>query len=38
VLVPLAEIAPDRTIRGRTPRQALAGLSVAGITRLPERH
>jgi 2-amino-4-hydroxy-6-hydroxymethyldihydropteridine diphosphokinase len=35
VLVPLAEIAPDRVIAGRTPRQALAGMSVAGISRLP---
>lgn len=35
VLMPLAEIAPDRPIAGRTPRQALAGLSTAGIERLP---
>ncbi len=36
VLVPLAEIAPDRPIAGRTPRQALAQLSSAGIERLPD--
>ena len=36
VLVPLAEIAPDRLIAGQTPRQALARLSVAGIERLPD--
>src|SRR5712675_2098524 len=35
VLVPLAEIAPDRIIGGRTPAQALAGLSTKGIRRLP---
>jgi 2-amino-4-hydroxy-6-hydroxymethyldihydropteridine diphosphokinase len=34
VLVPLAEIAPDRVIAGRTARQALAGLSTEGIERL----
>lgn len=34
VLVPLAEIAPDRPIGGRTPREALAGVSTAGIRRL----
>ena len=34
VLAPLAEIAPDRLIAGRTPREALAGLSVEGIARL----
>jgi 2-amino-4-hydroxy-6-hydroxymethyldihydropteridine diphosphokinase len=38
VLVPLAEIAPDRDIAGRTPRQALAGLSTVGIERLPDLH
>jgi 2-amino-4-hydroxy-6-hydroxymethyldihydropteridine diphosphokinase len=36
VLVPLAEIAPDRVIAGRTARQALAGLSTEGIERLPD--
>jgi 2-amino-4-hydroxy-6-hydroxymethyldihydropteridine diphosphokinase len=36
VLVPLAEIAPDRLIAGRTVKQALAQLSTAGIERLPE--
>ena len=36
VLVPLAEIAPDRVIAGRTARQALAGLSTEGIKRLPD--
>jgi 2-amino-4-hydroxy-6-hydroxymethyldihydropteridine diphosphokinase len=35
VLVPLAEVAPDRTIAGRTPAAALKGLSTAGIRRLP---
>src|SRR3954449_9615998 len=36
VLVPLAEIAPDRVITGRTARDALASLSMAGIERLPD--
>lgn len=36
VLVPLAEIVPDRLIAGRTPRQALAKLSADGIERLPD--
>jgi 2-amino-4-hydroxy-6-hydroxymethyldihydropteridine diphosphokinase len=36
VLMPLAEIAPDRVIAGRTARQALAGLSTEGIERLGE--
>ena len=36
VLVPLAEIAPDRVIAGRTARQALAGLSTEEIKRLPD--
>lgn len=36
VLVPLAEIAPDRPIAGRTPREALAKLSADGIVKLPE--
>jgi len=35
VLVPLNEIAPDRTIAGRRVRDALAGLDPAGIERLP---
>jgi 2-amino-4-hydroxy-6-hydroxymethyldihydropteridine diphosphokinase len=34
VLVPLAEIAPDRVIAGKTARTALAGLPTAGIERL----
>jgi 2-amino-4-hydroxy-6-hydroxymethyldihydropteridine diphosphokinase len=36
VLVPLAEIAPDRVIGGRKVADALAGVSAAGIERLPE--
>jgi 2-amino-4-hydroxy-6-hydroxymethyldihydropteridine diphosphokinase len=36
VLVPLAEIAPDRIIAERSVRAALAGLSTDGIERLPE--
>jgi 2-amino-4-hydroxy-6-hydroxymethyldihydropteridine diphosphokinase len=35
VLVPLAEIAPDRSIGGKTPAQSLRGLSTEGIRRLP---
>jgi 2-amino-4-hydroxy-6-hydroxymethyldihydropteridine diphosphokinase len=35
VLVPLAEIAPDRRIGGRTPAEALAGLDTSGIVQLP---
>ncbi len=35
VLVPLAEIAPDRLIAGRRIREALADLSTEGIERLP---
>lgn len=35
VLVPLAEIAPDRSIGGQTPKQALAKVAATGITRLP---
>ena len=35
VLVPLAEIAPDRMIGGRSVKAALAGLSTEGIERLP---
>jgi 2-amino-4-hydroxy-6-hydroxymethyldihydropteridine diphosphokinase len=37
VLVPLAEIAPERLIAGRRVRDALATLSTAGISRLPPR-
>ena len=36
VLVPLADIAPDRLIAGRRIRDALALVSAAGITRLPD--
>ena len=36
VLVPLAEIAPDRTIAGRTARQVLETISTGGIERLPQ--
>src|SRR6201999_1187911 len=36
VLVPLAEIAPDRVIAGRRVAAALAGLSTVGIERLPD--
>ena len=36
VLVPLAEIAPDRVIAGRGIKAALAGLSTDGIERLPD--
>ncbi len=35
VLVPLAEIVPDRLIAGRSVRDALAQLSTEGIERLP---
>jgi 2-amino-4-hydroxy-6-hydroxymethyldihydropteridine diphosphokinase len=35
VLVPLAEIAPDRVIAGRRVRDALAEVDTAGIRRLP---
>ncbi len=35
VLVPLAEIAPDRHIAGQTPLAALADLDTTGIERLP---
>ena len=35
VLVPLAEISPDRMIGGRSIASALAGLSTDGIERLP---
>ena len=37
VLVPLAEIAPDRVIAGRKIEDALAAIDVAGIERLPPR-
>ncbi len=36
VLVPLAEIVPDRVIAGRSVKQALAQLSTEGIQRLPD--
>jgi 2-amino-4-hydroxy-6-hydroxymethyldihydropteridine diphosphokinase len=36
VLVPLAEIAPDRVIAGRDLRSALAQISTEGIERLPD--
>ncbi|MFZ0809730.1 MAG: 2-amino-4-hydroxy-6-hydroxymethyldihydropteridine diphosphokinase, partial [Bradyrhizobium sp.] len=35
VLVPLAEISPDRVIGGRSVTAALAGLSTEGLERLP---
>lgn len=37
VLVPLAEIAPDRLIAGRRVRDALAAIDAGGIERLPAR-
>jgi 2-amino-4-hydroxy-6-hydroxymethyldihydropteridine diphosphokinase len=37
VLVPLAEIAPERMISGRRVRDALAGLDTTGIEKLPAR-
>jgi 2-amino-4-hydroxy-6-hydroxymethyldihydropteridine diphosphokinase len=37
VLMPLAEIDPDRLIRGRRIKDALADLSTEGIERLPDR-
>jgi len=37
VLVPLAEIGPDRSIAGTTVRDALARLDTTGIKRLPPR-
>ena len=37
VLVPLAEIVPDRVIAGRRIRDALAAIDAAGIERLPPR-
>ena len=36
VLVPLAEIAPDRVIAGRSVREALSRVSRDGIARLPD--
>jgi 2-amino-4-hydroxy-6-hydroxymethyldihydropteridine diphosphokinase len=36
VLVPLAEIAPERILAGRRVKDALAQLSTAGIERLPD--
>ncbi|MGB3864141.1 MAG: 2-amino-4-hydroxy-6-hydroxymethyldihydropteridine diphosphokinase [Xanthobacteraceae bacterium] len=36
VLVPLADIAADRIIAGKSVKAALAGLSTEGITRLPD--
>jgi 2-amino-4-hydroxy-6-hydroxymethyldihydropteridine diphosphokinase len=36
VLVPLAEIAPDRLISGKSVRQALKEVSAEGIERLPD--
>jgi 2-amino-4-hydroxy-6-hydroxymethyldihydropteridine diphosphokinase len=36
VLVPLAEIAPDRVIAGRRVKELLAGLSTDGVERLPD--
>jgi 2-amino-4-hydroxy-6-hydroxymethyldihydropteridine diphosphokinase len=36
VLVPLAEIAPERVIAGRNVKDALAQLSIDGIERLPD--
>jgi 2-amino-4-hydroxy-6-hydroxymethyldihydropteridine diphosphokinase len=37
VLLPLAEIVPDRVIAGRRVRDALARLDTAGIEKLPRR-
>lgn len=37
VLVPLAEIAPNRIIAGRRVRDALAGVDTTGIRKLPPR-
>ena len=37
VLLPLAEIAPDLVITGRSVREAAAGVDPAGIERLPPR-
>ena len=37
VLVPLAEIAPDRVIAGMRVRDALARLDTTGIEKLPPR-
>jgi len=37
VLLPLAEIAPDLVIVGKTVRQAAASIDSAGMERLPAR-
>jgi 2-amino-4-hydroxy-6-hydroxymethyldihydropteridine diphosphokinase len=37
VLVPLAEIVPDRIIGGTKVRDALAGLDISGVRKLPPR-
>jgi len=37
VLVPLAEIAPDRLIAGRSAREALEGMDISKIEKLPPR-
>ncbi|MEA2930074.1 MAG: 2-amino-4-hydroxy-6-hydroxymethyldihydropteridine diphosphokinase [Hyphomicrobiales bacterium] len=37
VLVPLAEIAPDRLIAGRRVKDALAAIDTAGVEKLPPR-
>ena len=37
VLVPLAEIAPERLIAGRRVRDALAQLDTSGVEKLPAR-
>ena len=37
VLLPLAEIAPERVIAGRRVREALGRVDVAGIEKLPPR-
>jgi 2-amino-4-hydroxy-6-hydroxymethyldihydropteridine diphosphokinase len=37
VLVPLAEIVPERVIAGRRVRDALAAVDTTGISRLPPR-
>jgi 2-amino-4-hydroxy-6-hydroxymethyldihydropteridine diphosphokinase len=37
VLVPLADIAPDRVIAGKRVRDALAAIDATGVERLPKR-
>jgi 2-amino-4-hydroxy-6-hydroxymethyldihydropteridine diphosphokinase len=37
VLVPLAEIAPERVIAGKQVSETLKGLDMAGIEKLPPR-